>query len=144
MNATTAVLASSTATMTYVGPHTPGGESVTLSGTAKAIYKRFLALNPAFYHDDFDITREARNCNVYRAIKRRPTGQGCGTYPPYNQPAAFETIEQGISYFDSLPGNCGIDNSGVSRVSCSYDSAIYLVGDVKRMVPHSIRVQIES
>jgi hypothetical protein len=39
--------------MTYTGPHTPGGEDVTLTGTAQEIHAKILKLNPNFNPADF-------------------------------------------------------------------------------------------
>ncbi|KAL2068613.1 hypothetical protein VTL71DRAFT_14950 [Oculimacula yallundae] len=36
-------------TLEFEGPITPGGPNVTLSGTAKTIYKQIIALNPSYH-----------------------------------------------------------------------------------------------
>jgi hypothetical protein len=58
--------------------------------------------------------------------------------PPYNGEAGWnidntnddDTIDGGVDYLMSLPGNCYTDSSGVARVSCAYNAAIFMVNSV--------------
>jgi hypothetical protein len=45
-------------------------------------------------------------------------------------PALFEPIHQGYYYLRGLNGSGGIGNKGCGRVSCSYDSGIWICNDV--------------
>ncbi|KAF2112725.1 hypothetical protein BDV96DRAFT_633958 [Lophiotrema nucula] len=46
--------------LTYIGPIKPGGENVTLHGTAQSVLAQIKSLNPSFHPDDFEVTRTAR------------------------------------------------------------------------------------
>ncbi|KAK3316853.1 hypothetical protein B0H66DRAFT_562294 [Apodospora peruviana] len=99
------------------------GTTVTLTGTAESIFKQIIAFNPNYEQERGEgltrrdpINSDSILCNVFN-------------------PADTNVIDQGISYLygigDGLcrapPGVPG--NPGCSRVSCSYNSGIFLCND---------------
>jgi hypothetical protein len=50
--------------MIYIGPITPGGENVTLEGSAEEIHRHIKVLNPAFNPMDFEVVRLAMDASV--------------------------------------------------------------------------------
>ncbi|KFZ12046.1 hypothetical protein V501_04417 [Pseudogymnoascus sp. VKM F-4519 (FW-2642)] len=147
--------------MTYVGPITPGGENVTLSGSVEArseipftqeliidknsfeqeIHEQIMVLNPAFNADDFEVVRKFKASG----LSRRTINYGCcgpnpGCTPaPYDSWATYSQTTKteinnpfaGVDYLYNLPGDCNTGPGGVARVSCSYNDAIFFVNTVQ-------------
>ncbi|KFY46403.1 hypothetical protein V495_02494 [Pseudogymnoascus sp. VKM F-4514 (FW-929)] len=142
-----------TAVITRVGPITPGGPNVTLTGTAESIYNQILKLNPSYDPEEHGGTRLPSRPPIdpntepntgtslvpARVVKRQlenrtPTSGCCRCLgAPYNgEIVGIGAIVAGRDYLDGLGSAwCGTDSGGVSRISCSYNSAIYLVNSVR-------------
>lgn len=118
-----------------------------LNKTLQSIHSQILALNSSFNPDDFEVVRAGKEklTNIEKRSQVWPSllaqiesntnpqvGGCCRCLPgtPYANEADTSTILQGYLYLMGLPGYCGTTNSGVSRVSCSYNAAIYLVNTV--------------
>jgi hypothetical protein len=60
--------------------------------------------------------------------------------PGQDWTSAFtDEIKSGISFLDRIEGGCGLDGGQCSRVSCSYNSAIWFCNDVSNSHPISWR-----
>ncbi|KFY10844.1 hypothetical protein V492_04815 [Pseudogymnoascus sp. VKM F-4246] len=136
--------AGDTGVLISVGPVTLGGPDVTLTGTAKSIYEQILVLNPDYNPVDFGgkpIGSEASSTLAKKAhdsllelTKRTSTGGCCNcNVPPYNVMQDFREFEEGWDYLVALGSRgCGTGSSGVSRVSCSNNAAIWMVSTSQR------------
>ncbi|KFY18835.1 hypothetical protein V491_04686 [Pseudogymnoascus sp. VKM F-3775] len=129
----------STEGMTSVGPITPGGPDVTLSGTAKSIYEQILALNPSYNPVDFggkalDLdsppTVAKKSFDTLSDLEGRTATGGCCRClgAPYKGEAWYGQIDEGAKYLWALgTRQCTSGPSGVSRLTCSYKSAIFMI-----------------
>ncbi|PYH40792.1 uncharacterized protein BP01DRAFT_192925 [Aspergillus saccharolyticus JOP 1030-1] len=117
--------------MTYRGVITDGGEEVELSGTIEDVHQQIKRLNL-----DFNLTQsvEAREADaeVHRFLqKRNKSNLLCNIEGDHSETANYDWITQGIQYLLALDGVCkvGAGPSTCARISCSYDSGIYLCND---------------
>ncbi|KFX85987.1 hypothetical protein O988_09823 [Pseudogymnoascus sp. VKM F-3808] len=120
--------------MISIGPVTPGGPDVTLTGTAKSIYEQILVLNPSYNPADFGgEPLKPEPTLAEKALSqlegRTWTGGCCRcTGAPYNVEAYDQATLDGINYLLALgTRQCGTGSGGVLRAACSYNSAIWMV-----------------
>ncbi|KAH7346430.1 hypothetical protein BKA65DRAFT_551336 [Rhexocercosporidium sp. MPI-PUGE-AT-0058] len=104
------------------------GVQVNMTGTAEQIFKELSAKDP-----DFD-SQEPRSIEtelVTRAKKIPKTWQECLPIPgkPDLNEADTEAISHGIGYLRKIGGTCGVGVRTCARVSCSWNSAIFLCND---------------
>ncbi|PYI14289.1 hypothetical protein BO86DRAFT_99954 [Aspergillus japonicus CBS 114.51] len=117
--------------MTYRGVITEGGDEVELSGTIEDVHQQIKRLNP-----DFNVTQslEAREADaeVHRILqKRNKSNLLCDIEGDHSETATYTWITKGIQYLLALDGVCkvGAGPGTCARISCSYDSGIYLCND---------------
>lgn len=109
-------------TLTYTGPIIPGGGNITLVGDAKSIYDQIMNINPGYKIEDFNVPDVKRDL-----VDRSPISHQCNVAAG----ASYRRIQEGIAYLNALgAGLCGLGpKPACTRVSCSYDSAIYYCND---------------
>ncbi|KAI9675629.1 MAG: hypothetical protein M1817_000996 [Caeruleum heppii] len=117
-------------TLTYRGPITPGGDDVTLSGTAEDIHRQIRERNPTFNPDDFPSVRDAKAKRAAEGDLVARTGVGRVCDIP-GETVSTSDIQENIRYVRDLPGNCNVDGgpSKCARISCSYGNAIFFCND---------------
>ncbi|KAK2855559.1 hypothetical protein FQN49_005076 [Arthroderma sp. PD_2] len=120
-----------TDTMMYTGPVTPGGVNVTLEGTAQQIYYQILKLNPDYHPEAFSAVPNASALNASSMLEKR--GRSHIICDPSGTLRAWRGhIEHGIAFLRRIPqgGDCSVKgHRSCARISCSYDSGIFLCND---------------
>ena len=111
-----------------VGPAFPGGPDITFTGSPEDFYKKVTALNPS-YDSDFaaDIAAEASASDEDLTESAHHHAAFCF----HDNYAHTDAIRSGIHYLKSLHARCGSVRNFCTRVSCSYNSGIYLCNDVR-------------
>lgn len=110
--------------LTFTGPVTPDGKTITLTGTAEDIYAQILKLNPSYNATDFE------DDNDSSLEKRKPVGDILCNLG-YSK-ARTDATRDGIAYLGKMKGYCGVGAGPriCSRLACSWNSAIYMCNDV--------------
>ncbi|CAG9947826.1 unnamed protein product [Clonostachys rosea f. rosea IK726] len=137
--------------MDFVGPLTPGGPNVTLSGTAKEIYEQILELNPSYSVWDFDeyaddleargLTREDIDVNnpslkIRSSVMAELHGRdnelfncNIGSYVGN----VWSQCGEGFGYLWNLgKAWCGAKAKSCARVSCSHNCGMYLCSKLSK------------
>ncbi|EGD84880.1 hypothetical protein H112_08597 [Trichophyton rubrum D6] len=118
-----------TSSMIYTGPVTPGGDNVTLEGTIQEIFHQILKLNPSYKPEDFPDAPHSPRKVSSKLEKRIPGDIICD--PSGTKRAWRKHIEEGVAYLKRAPqaSLCRVRNRSCSRISCSWDSGIFLCND---------------
>ncbi|KAL2062532.1 hypothetical protein VTL71DRAFT_6798 [Oculimacula yallundae] len=96
------------------------GPNITITGDVMTITEQILELNPKYFEDGLGAAGE-RVTQASRAQSAWPPN--CGqTW----KGARVDFIQDGISYLYRLGGWAHLASSGCARVSCSFDSGIYI------------------
>ncbi|PYH96552.1 hypothetical protein BO71DRAFT_174587 [Aspergillus ellipticus CBS 707.79] len=117
--------------MTYSGPITPGGQHIEFTGhSIQDIHSQILALNPDFKLND----PAASTTPATSKRSKEDSSIICDIPGRLSETATTDWIRSGISYLKGLDGNCGVTAgpAACARISCSYDSGIYLCNDNKK------------
>ncbi|GBF65816.1 hypothetical protein TMEN_8534 [Trichophyton mentagrophytes] len=119
-----------TSSMVYIGPVTPGGENVTLEGSIQEIFHQILKLNPSYKQEDFHDTPDSHAHQVGTNLEKRIPGDIICD-PSGTKRAWRKHIEEGVAYLKRAPqaSLCRVRNRACSRISCSWDSGIFLCND---------------
>ncbi|KAG4432462.1 hypothetical protein IFR05_012052 [Cadophora sp. M221] len=113
--------------LTYSG--TVNGVQVNTTGTVEQIFMELSAKDPKFG------SQEPRSTDTELATRAK-TWQECLPIPgkPDLHEADSEAISNGIGYLRRLGGTCGVGVRTCARVSCSWDSAIFICNDNPRHI----------
>ncbi|KAH9210962.1 hypothetical protein DL95DRAFT_525977 [Leptodontidium sp. 2 PMI_412] len=113
--------------LTYSG--TVNGGQVNTTGTVEQIFKELSAKDPNFG------SQESRSIET-GLVTRAKTWQECLPIPgkPDLREADSEAISNGIGYLRRIGGTCGVGVRTCARVSCSWDSAIFICNDNPRHI----------
>ncbi|RAL15910.1 uncharacterized protein BO97DRAFT_421158 [Aspergillus homomorphus CBS 101889] len=119
--------------MTYGGIITEDGEKVELLGTIEDVHQQIKRLNPGYNSSQFleSRSREA-DVEMHRVVQKRNKNKLlCNIEGDHSDTAIHPWIIKGIQYLLALDGVCkvGAGPCTCARISCSYDSAIYLCND---------------
>ncbi|PVH87621.1 hypothetical protein DL98DRAFT_581630 [Cadophora sp. DSE1049] len=111
---------------------TINGVQVNATGSIEEIMKELSAKDP-----DFVAKIEAEATDL---VTRAKTWQECLPIPgkPDLREADTEAISKGIKYLRRIGGTCGVGVRTCARVSCSWDSAIFLCND------NSVHIHVSS
>lgn len=94
-------------------------------------------------HNNNEAVRRNQVPNLEARAKQLPPL--CYPVPSQNWGYAYvDDIDDGIDYLGRLNGGCSVGAKSCSRISCSYDSAIFLCNDVSTCVYCSPRVLSEG
>lgn len=108
----------------------PGGDKMSLSGSVEEIHAQLLNLNPNF-DKDFPADQGKAATVDSRSLSKR-FGPQCGTslnnYGGWNF-ASANGIQNGINYLRGVQGKPTLGPKQCSRVSCSWDDAIWWCND---------------
>ncbi|KAF8970243.1 hypothetical protein BDZ97DRAFT_1792634 [Flammula alnicola] len=109
--------------ITYVGPITPGGANLTITGTPKEIYDQIIEMNPKYNIVAFNLEKR----DFISIEERTPDRVACNV----EGGAIYSDIAEGIDYLNNLgAGACNLGpKPACSRVTCSDNSAIYYCND---------------
>lgn len=102
---------------TFTGPFGPEGEVLTFNGTVEDVVKQVLEVNPDYNFNATDTGIEARGWP-----DRRVARTDCN----FRDFARGYWINEGIKYLRYLNGRWGLDAGECTRVSCSWNSAIWV------------------
>ncbi|KAK6819471.1 hypothetical protein PG987_015954 [Apiospora arundinis] len=113
-------------TMFWRGQIEAGGPEMTFNGTVQEVVAQIHKIKPDF----------PAGLNVSRStpLPNDDDGHAVDCYVGGRGTATVSVILDGIKYLHGLPGNCGVSagNQGYNtcaRISCSYNSAIWLCSD---------------
>jgi len=116
---------------------TIGEHEVQLNGSIQEIHAQMKVLYPNFDADALTPAKNltARNTNLQ--FRSELEARGGKLPPPLCFPvgnwgwskASGETIGEGINYLDQVQALCGVSARSCVRISCSWNSAIYLCND---------------
>ncbi|PWY90681.1 hypothetical protein BO70DRAFT_358131 [Aspergillus heteromorphus CBS 117.55] len=87
-----------------------------------------------------------KNRLIHRVRKQETKSLICDIPGRLSETAETVWIRDGISYLKGLEGTCGVSAgpAACARISCSYDSGIYLCNDVRLSPPSSPFIHIPS
>lgn len=108
----------------------PGGDKMNLTGTIDEIHAKLLSINPNF-DEDFPSGDDNESTLDSRALAKR-FGPKCGdslnNYGGWNF-ASANGIQDGINYLRGVKGKPTLGPKQCSRVSCSWNDAIWWCND---------------
>ncbi|TQB74602.1 hypothetical protein MPDQ_004451 [Monascus purpureus] len=131
----------------FTGPVGPNGENVTLAGTVEEIFDQIIQFNPAYETPDFTSVRSrlanATSVEDGGKDKRTPIDPVYCNLDGYKK-ANYGRIEEGMAYLEKFGNGAGVCNAGEGpkncvRISCSWNSGIFLCNDSPHRVDRLCR-----
>ncbi|KAF8866222.1 hypothetical protein BDZ45DRAFT_720358 [Acephala macrosclerotiorum] len=121
--------------MSFIG--TLGGHEVQLNGSIEEMHAQMKVIHPDFDPDALVQARKLARENGpqdERNIMAREANNKAALYCCPNDPwgwssATTSIIEEGIDYLNHFNGLCGVGARSCVRISCSWNSGIYLCND---------------
>ena len=122
--------------MEIIGPVFKDGPNITFTGTPEAFYNKVHELNPNYDTDFQDVIAAQGSEDELEGVD----ATAAKTFCYHDDYASTQPIKNGIKYLNSLSASCGSIRRFCTRVSCSYDSGIYLCNNVSAPISFSQRV----
>ncbi|KAL4924954.1 uncharacterized protein BDV17DRAFT_294903 [Aspergillus undulatus] len=117
----------------------PNGPTLTLTGTVEQVHAQLVGLNPNYDNEDFGTEFESADADPLNPVAntalsadandRRREWHFCMPQGSMRNMAWVPRIKEGISYLRKVKGKPKLRAGACSRVSCSWESAIWWCND---------------